>query len=57
MKEKAQTLTLEQIKALAIEQGFRFEVDEDGTERAIRPDGTVAVIARRRASFTGSSNS
>lgn len=29
-------------------RGYRFELSEDGTEeRMIRPDGTVAVIARR----------
>jgi hypothetical protein len=37
---------LELAKRLAIEQGYRFEIDNDGTERMIRPDGTVALIAR-----------
>jgi hypothetical protein len=39
-------LTLELVKKLAAEQGYRFEVDTDGTERMIRPDGTVALVAR-----------
>jgi hypothetical protein len=34
------------IKAAASRAGYRFEVDPDGTERCLRPDGTVAVIAR-----------
>lgn len=37
---------LERIKQLARLRGYTFEVDADGTERTIRPDGTVAVIAR-----------
>lgn len=40
---------LEAAKAEAIRRGYRFEVSEDGQEeRMIRPDGTVAVIARRK---------
>ncbi len=37
----------EHVKAEAIRRGYRFEVSEDGLEeRLVRPDGTVAVIAR-----------
>jgi hypothetical protein len=39
---------LERLKALALSMGYRIDVDKDGTERLIRPDGTVAVIAKKR---------
>jgi hypothetical protein len=39
---------LEWLKALAMLRGYRFETDRDGTERMIRPDGSVAIIARKR---------
>lgn len=39
--------SLSLLKAFVIRHGYRIEVDPDGTERVIRPDGTVAVIARR----------
>jgi hypothetical protein len=42
------TLTLEQLKQLVLRFGYRIETSEDGTERLIRPDGTVALIARRK---------
>ena len=39
--------TLEWLKHMASLTGYRFEVSQEGTEeRMIRPDGTVAVIAR-----------
>lgn len=34
-------------KQLSISQGFRFEVDPDGTERMYRPDGTLALTAKK----------
>lgn len=37
---------LERIKELIAKVGYRVERDADGTERVIRPDGSVAVIAR-----------
>jgi hypothetical protein len=43
------TLTLEQLKQLVMHLGYRIETSEDGSERVIRPDGTVAVIARRNS--------
>lgn len=30
----------------AVRRGYRFKIEEDGTEKLIRPDGSVAVIAR-----------
>jgi hypothetical protein len=41
------TLTLDALKKIVLARGYRIEVDADGTERLIRPDGTVAVIAHR----------
>lgn len=32
----------------AEQRGYRFEMDPDGTIRMIRPDGTVAIIARKQ---------
>jgi hypothetical protein len=49
MSDPPPTLTLEQLKQLVMHLGYRIEISEDGTERLIRPDGTVAVIARREA--------
>lgn len=47
----AQIAELSYVKQLAVAAGYRFEVSEDGnTERMIRPDGTVAVIARKKKS-------
>jgi hypothetical protein len=40
------------LKRMAEQRGCRFEIDADGTERMIRPDGTVAVIARKRSLIT-----
>jgi hypothetical protein len=38
----------ETLRQAAIARGYRFEVSTDGNEeRMIRPDGSVAVIARR----------
>ena len=34
------------LKRLAVARGYRIDVAPDGTERLVRPDGTVAVIAR-----------
>lgn len=39
---------LELLKRLGQERGYRFTIDADGTERMYRPDGSLAVIARRR---------
>jgi hypothetical protein len=41
-------LSIEQLKDMATMAGFRFEVDADGTERMYRPDGTLAVTARKK---------
>lgn len=39
---------LSELKKAAARLGYRFEVSADGREeRLIRPDGTVAVIARK----------
>jgi hypothetical protein len=40
------TNELEFLKELARASGYRFERDPDGTERMIRPDGTVAVMTK-----------
>ena len=38
---------LELLKALSIQLGYSFVISKDGQEeRMIRPDGTVALIAR-----------
>lgn len=37
---------LPDLKALALQIDYTFKVDPDGTERMIRPDGTIALIAR-----------
>jgi hypothetical protein len=43
-------MTLNELKALVTRVGYRFDTSPDGTEeRLIRPDGTVAVIARKKA--------
>jgi hypothetical protein len=34
------------LKMIAEARGYRFEVHPDGSERMIRPDGTVAIIAK-----------
>jgi hypothetical protein len=41
--------TLQRMKAAALARGYSFEVDLDGTERMLRPDGSLATIARRDA--------
>lgn len=39
---------LDFLKRLSLAKGYRFEVSADGSvERMIRPDGTVAVTARK----------
>lgn len=38
---------LDELKAMSVALGYRFEIDADGTERMIRPDGSVALIARK----------
>lgn len=40
--------THDRLKAAAETRGYTFEVGLGGEERMIRPDGTVAVIARRK---------
>jgi hypothetical protein len=45
---------LARLKAIAEAVGYRFERSADGTEeRMIRPDGTVAVIARKTGMAMG----
>jgi hypothetical protein len=41
------TFGLDALKKIALARGYRIEVDADGTERLIRPDGTVAMIAHK----------
>ncbi len=41
---------LAQLKAIGRWEGYRFEVDADGTERMYRPDGSLAVTARPKPS-------
>jgi hypothetical protein len=36
------------LKAEILRRGYRIEVNPDGTERVIRPDGTVAITAFKR---------
>ena len=48
-------LLLAKVKEAAAVFGYSFEVDPDGTERMIRPDGSVAVIAKRKKGTDGES--
>lgn len=42
--------TLAKVKEWAIQLGYRFEALEDGSgERMVRPDGSVALVARKGA--------
>ena len=37
---------LDMLKAMLLQLGYTIQIDRDGTERVIRPDGSVAIIAR-----------
>ena len=47
MSETVHTAILESLMEVGRMLGYRFERDPDGTVRVVRPDGTVAVIARQ----------
>jgi hypothetical protein len=42
------TSDLDMLKAFA-QRGYTIQIDPDGTERVMRPDGSVAVIARPKS--------
>jgi hypothetical protein len=45
LERKVQSGELAFLKMIAEGRGYRFEVNEDGSELMVRPDGTVALIA------------
>lgn len=47
MDERVSTLPM--LRSLARSMGYTFVVDQDGTERMYRPDGSLAIIATRRS--------
>ena len=41
-------MKIEDMKKIAEQLGYKFEVNADGTEeRVVRPDGSVAIVVRR----------
>jgi hypothetical protein len=48
MTDTPKQSTLDMVRQMALARGYHIETNADGTEeRVIRPDGTVAIIARK----------
>lgn len=41
------------MKQEMVRRGYWFEIDADGTERMYRPDGTLALTARKKVQDDG----
>ena len=46
-ERSAERDALEKVKASLIKLGYTITVDEDGTERVLRPDGTTVMVAKK----------